>query len=380
MRRVLILALATCTLAAAQRMVNPDRLRDFAGQLDAPAEGEQPLGCQVSPTSPRLNYSLRYQAGYRATVPLNQYDAKKHGWAILTRITPRGGERKPVYLVSQVALQPAIRTHDPAWMGGAYLVGEGVYDVKWIAVDDAGRVCRKSWRVDVHPSRADRGVKVAMPPDTVWDMALRGARMAPRETGDRLAGRFTVFLHAAPLMEQRTRMTPGDTAMLLSTVSALMERLAAPSVRLVVFNLDLQKELYRKDDFVARDLAQVAREIGQIELGLVNFAVLKNKGGRVDLLADLVNREMEAQPASDAILFLGPHSRYFDNVPAAGWEKRPGHGPEICYFQLVPTIGGQALMTDTIAHAVARLGGKTIPIHTPSEYAKAIGRLEREAR
>jgi hypothetical protein len=35
------------------------------------------------------------------------------------------------------------------------------------------------------------------------------------------------------------------------------------------------------------------------------------------------------------------------------------------------------MLTDTIKSAVSRLGGKTMLIHTPSEFAKAIDRLEK---
>jgi hypothetical protein len=35
---------------------------------------------------------------------------------------------------------------------------------------------------------------------------------------------------------------------------------------------------------------------------------------------------------------------------------------------------------DTIKSAIARLGGKTILIHTPGEFAKAIERLEKAGR
>jgi hypothetical protein len=378
MRCALILALAACTLAPAQGIVNPNRLRSgVVAQLDAAQAGEQPLRCDVSAIKPMLNYSFRYQAGYVVTVPMNQYLGSGHGWTMLTRITPAGGDPKPVYLMSRIPLPRVPKTNVVVTVGGGYLLGEGAYAVRWMMRDDTGRVCRKSWRVDVHLSRADRQVKVAMPPDTVWELTLRGLRTLGPSTDDTAPLRMTIFLHTAPLFPRRTRMRPNDMVTLMSTVSSLLERVPARSVRLVLFNLDQQKELYRKEGFLLQDMAQVFQAMTNIELGLVDFQVLQNKRGHVDLLADLVNREIEAQPPSDVVLFLGPQTRYFDRVPQASLEKPAGHGPEFYYFQIVPFLSPEAALGDSIKSAVSRLGGKTIQIHTPGEFAKAIERLEK---
>src|SRR5450759_773020 len=376
MRRALILALAACTTAPAQSIVNPNRLRGVIAQLEGTQAGEQTLRCEVSAIKPSLNYSFRYQAGYMVTVPMNQYLGSGHGWTVLTRITPAGGDPKPVYLLSRIPLPQVPKTNVEVRVGGGYLLGEGAYTVRWMMRDDAGRVCRKSWRVDVHLSRADRRVKVAMPPDTVWEIGLRGSRTLPPETGDAAPLRQTIFLPTAPLFPRRTRLRPNDMVTLMSTVSSLLERVPARSVRLVLFNLDQQKELYRKEGFLLQDMVQVSQAMTNIELGLVDFQVLQNKRGHVDLLTELVNREIEAQPPSDVVLFLGPPTRYFDRVPQAGLEKPAGRGPQFYYFQLAPFLSPTAALGDSIKSAVSRLGGKTILIHTPGEFAKAIERLE----
>ena len=212
------------------------------------------------------------------------------------------------------------------------------------------------------------------------EVGLRGSRTLPRGTDDAAPLRLTIFLHAAPLSPRRTRMRPNDMMTLMSTVSSLLERVPARSVRLVLFNLDQQKELYRKDGFVLRDMAQVSRAMTNIELGLVDFQVLQNKRGHVDLLTDLVNREIAGQSPSDVVLFLGPATRYFDSVPQASLEKPVGHGTQFYYFQIVPFIRQTATLGDTIKSAISRLGGKTIVIHTPGEFAKAIERLEKGGR
>jgi hypothetical protein len=94
-----------------------------------------------------------------------------------------------------------------------------------------------------------------------------------------------------------------------------------------------------------------------------------------------VNREVQAQPPSDVVLFLGPAPRYFDRVPQASLEKPAGRGPQFFYFQLSPFIRQQpAMLTDTIKSTISRVGGKTIVIHNPGEFARAIDRLEKGGR
>ena len=113
--------------------------------------------------------------------------------------------------------------------------------------------------------------------------------------------------------------------------------------------------------------------------------VLENRRGHVDLITDLVNQEIRAQPPSDAVVFLGPLARYGDKVPRQSLEKNAGLVPRFFYFQVMPFFragrGGLAApaLPDSIHSAISRLNGKVLVIHTPGELAKAITRLEQLA-
>ena len=247
-------------------------------------------------------------------------------------------------------------------------------------LDDAGRTCRKTWHVDVHRTHSEQKVRVAMPRETVWELGLRGSRRPPPATDDAAPLRMTIFLHTAPLFPRRTRMRPNDMMTLMSTVSSLLEHVPARNVRLVLFNLEQQKELYRKEDFRLRDMAQVSEAMASIELGMVDFQTLQNRRGHVDLIADLVNQEIEAEPRSDVVLFLGPGARHFESMPQGSLEKPDGHGPQFYYFEIAPFFRQTAQPVDTIKSTIGRLGGKTILIHTPGEFAKAIERVEKTGK
>ena len=377
MRRFLILVLLTASGAAAQSIVDSARLSpammDFQGGFQ-----DLPLQCEVTPIRPALNFSFRFQAGYVVRVPMSQYLGKGHLWVVLARVTPESGDGKPVYLGTRMRLPEIPQTKLEMELGGGYLLGEGRYQVAWKMWDDSGRVCRKNWRIDARLTRSEGKVKVALPAATVADLSLRGAPLTGRSEDDAPRIRLTVLMHAAPVSPRRTRLGARDRVMLLGTLSSLLDRLPVRSVRLVVFNLDLQKELYRQENFVPQSLDRVAQSINAVELGTVNYQVLQNRGGHLDLLADLINGELTAQTPSDVVLFLGPMARFSDKVPSDGLEKASGASPRFYYLQYRSLFPQPSTLPDVITHAVAKLRGKTLVIHSPGDFAKAIDQVERK--
>jgi hypothetical protein len=375
MRRVLILMCVTSAGIPAQVVLNPARLSTAARNFE-PASGSPVLQCQVVPIKPALNFGFRFQAGYVLRVPMSQYRGAGHSWSTVIRITPEGEDSKPVYLGGRVRLPNVPPTRTELEFGGGYLMGEGRYEVAWKMTDDSGRVCLHHWRVDARLGHSERRVKVALPPGTVTDFSLRGAPPVS-QTDDAAPIRLTVLMHAAPLNPRRTRLGPRDQMMLLGTLSSLLERVPVRSVRLVVFNLDQQKELYRQDTFARGSMGQVAQAISSLQLGMVDYSVLQNRSGHLDLLADLLNSELSAPDPADVVLFLGPLARTIDKLANSDLEKPPGAGPRFFYFQYRPVLIQQSALPDTINHAVSRLKGKTLIIHTPGDFAKAIDQLER---
>ena len=374
--RPLAIGLLLACAGAAQVIVDPARIGSSVKSLD-PQAGEQHLRCEVTPIRPSLNFSFRFQAGYVVRVPMSQYSGAGHGWAMLTRITPEGGGQQPVYLASRTRLPPVPATKVDVEVGGGYLLGEGRYDVKWTLLDDAGRVCRATWRVDAKLGRHERQLNLAMPPDTVADFTLRGRPGSRRGSDDAAPIRLTVLLNAAPLLPLRTRLRASDRVILMGLLSSLLERVPARSVRLVVFNLDQQKILLRQDAFAFGALGRVAQALNGTELGLVDYHVLQNPHGRVDFLAGLINLELRAEAPSDVVVFLGPETRYADKLPPAALEEPTGAGPRFFNLQFKPYyIRGAPSFPDSIARATAKAKGKTLVIQTPADFAKAIEQIE----
>jgi hypothetical protein len=159
----------------------------------------------------------------------------------------------------------------------------------------------------------------------------------------------------------------------------LLERLPTVSVRMVAFNLDQQKEIYRNNDFTSDSIQQVWHALNRLELNLVDYHTLLNRHGSIDLLADLVSREIHSEQPADAVLVLGPVARSIDRPERGALEKPTGNAPRFFFFQYKPMMRQTAALPDTLTLTVNSLKGKVMTIRTPAEFAKAIDQLEKQA-
>jgi hypothetical protein len=360
-------------------VVNPARLRRFPNAFE-PKPGEVALRCDVTPTRPMLDYGFRFQTGYRVSMPAAQFEGKGHVLSVLTRVTPRAEGATAFHLLTRQNLPAIPKTNQEMTSGGSFLIGEGKYDVNWVLVDDRNRVCRKNWHLDVKRSHSERTVEVGMPANTVWDYSLRGARLQPKPADDAEAIRLSILVNAAPLYQRRTRLHAGDVGTLMSALGSLLEHVPTRGVRLAVFNLEQQRELYRNTNFTLSRIPEVAAAMNAIELNTVDFQVLKNRRGHVDLVADMVNKEIQAEPPSDAVVVIGPESRFFDRVPAELLHVLSKPAPRFLNLQIIPLMTAPTGLPDVIGNAIARVGGKTVTVHSPGDFAKAIARLEENRR
>jgi len=362
--------------AFAQGILNPARLAPGLRSME-PTPGEQRLICSVTPIPPALNFSLRIQAGYSVKVPMSQYLGKGHRWAQIIRVTPRGDESKPVFLGYRIDLPDVPANKVDVELGGGYLVGEGSYDVSWAMYDDQHRVCRKEWRVEAKLKRQERKVPQTMAPHTVAAFSLVGhAKPAPQAGAGK---RVTVLLHAAPLSPRRLHFRETDRMMLLGALSALMEQIPAARVRVVAFNLDKQKELYRQENFHPEMIDDVQKALDQLELELTDVNTLQHPLGPVELVSSLVNQELFGDAPSDLVLFFGPRSRYIDQPPRFELTLTAPPRFVALQFRSLFRLGGpppQGVPSDLIANTVGSLKGRVFTLRTPADFASALRALK----
>ena len=374
--RALPFAILLPVVAVAQSIVDPGAIPRVMSRFE-PHWDDRELACSVTPFGPALNFSFRIQAGYMVRVPMGQFFGPGHAWFILARVTPDGGDGKPVYLASRTRLPDVPKTKVEVELGGGYLLGEGRYHVRWMMLDDQGRVCRKEWRIEARLSHAERKARVSTRPDTVSAFSLLGSPDEGPARDDSPPFSVTILMHAAPLFPGRTRLRVSDRMLLIGSLAALLERLPARPVRLVVFNLDQQKELYRRDAFTLGALDQVEQSVNELELNAVDYRVLQKPRGHIDLLADLVDRERRDPNPSDAVVFLGPATRFEDKPPRVQWDN-PAALPHFFDLQYRPRMRRAAAVgPDSIALTVSTLKGKTMIVRTPADFARAIDQLEK---
>jgi len=374
MRPVLLTLLISST-AIAQYVIDRPR----AERLLAAHSGDRPMHCEVTPVPARLSFSFRFQTGYVVRMPLKQYAGPGHHWNILMRVTPTAGG-EPFFLGSYSRLRNVPKTNGQSEFGGVYQVGEGRYRVDWMLADDQNRTCRKSWKVEAKLDAHERGLKLGMAANTAGPLTYRRWSPQSDDTDVNPLGRLTVLLHAAPLYPRSTRFRIQDRLMLVSSLASLLESLPARSVRVVVFNLDQQKELFREDDLTPDSFDQVAQSTSNLQLQVVDYRVLQNRRGHISLLADLIKQELEAAQPSDKVIFLGPPSRFYDKLPDASLDQHAATAPQFFYFQYKPYWGREADFPDSVAMAIKKVKGKTMLIHSPDEFARAIKEVGSEPR
>jgi hypothetical protein len=311
MRQLAVGLLLLTRLAPAQALLSPGEFARVRPKFEA-LPGGPPLRCDVTPLSPQINFAFRFHAGYTFQVPQSQYSGSDGVWSVLTAITPESGGA--TYLLARYELSDVSRAGSNFEIRGAYFLGVGRYSVESTVRDDSNRVCRKQWQVVVQLSPAERAVPMALPANTVrqFSPVVSPDTRQPDATPPM---RLTVLLNAAAFSTFRTVIRQYDRELLIGALTSLLERLPATSVRLVVFSLEQQQEVFRADHFSPPDVARASRAIRSMQQATVDVRVLQKPLGHVDFLAGLIGRERDLPDASDTIVFLGPTSRYGNKIP-----------------------------------------------------------------
>jgi hypothetical protein len=368
-----ILLLAPLLTASAQILVQPETLPDRWKTFQR-ASDETKLDCRIEPVRPRLSLSFRFQTGYTVEVPMRQYSGAGHWWSLIVRVSPELAERDPAWLAARVRIPTVPDTKAIAEVSGGYIVGEGRYRVQMMLVDDRDRTCTAEWSIRAKMSDEAREVRPGLPPGAVDDLTMRRWRIRPLEQQERRYN-VSVLLHASAVTPNRMILGDYDRMLLVSAMSSLVERLPA-NIRLTVFSMDRQKEIYHSDHLTNASLDDLVESLNELELGTIDYATLQNRTGHLDLLSGLLNREMAGSNPPDAVIILGPLAHSEARVPPEMLQASRT-GVPVYYVQLRPWRMLGAYGADTISYAVKLLGGRTKQVYSPEDLAEAIRDIER---
>jgi hypothetical protein len=381
LRLSILLIISLAVSAGAQVPVLPAEAAKIAPSFDAPAPNS--LKCFIEQFRPTLDFALRFQAGYMVRCQLRVFEGRKVTVLTYLRVTPVG--KTPVYLSATYnlpGLTPEIlatteikNLKQEIGMSGAFSLGEGDYFVEVLVTDDRNRSCYKHWKMRVAADHSRRRVHLAVEPFTVQSFDRSSWDIHPVEKGAGI--RLTVLLDAAPINPYQSRLRAWDRAFLLESVYSLLRQMPYKSVRLVAFNLDQQREIYRRDAFDGAAFLPLSHALREMETATVSVQALKSRNSPL-FLSTLANQELAATDPSDAIIFLGPNTR-IDTDIGADWmpAKKPG-SPPFFYFQYFPWP--ENTFPDSLQHLMKAVDGKTFQIHSPAELDQAIQKMLRQLK
>ncbi|MGD1157759.1 MAG: hypothetical protein ABSA41_18320 [Terriglobia bacterium] len=342
-------------------------------------QSHPPLNCSIEPRKPFLDFAFRFDVGYILRCPLRAFGGRESTVLDFVRVTPQVGKplilgeshRVPGIPPEQAAAPNARKLKGEVEVSGGFAVGEGWYQVEVLLMDpETGRTSRKRWSVRVARSHSEQAVVVGVPRGTATPMAFRPWQGKLDTSGKGL--RLTILLDAAPIYPYAQKLRAWDRAALLGSLSTLLGQIPCASVRLIAFNLDQQREVFRQDDFADAGFMKLAEALRTLELGTVSYRVLQQRQGWLDMLVNFANREVTAANPSDAVIILGPHVRYYAGVPREMLKVRETPNPHFCYFEYLPGVGQ---LPDTLQILTKRLDGTVYEIHSAGDFARAIQNL-----
>ncbi len=383
-KRFVLLVAISAISATAQGQLNRADSEKVIRALDKGIRGDE-LKCSITPVKPFLDFAFRFDAGFISGCPVKEFGGRAGTLTSYLRITPDGGT--PIVLAAgyrlpeisaSLAKQIQIRKVKTSFdSSGVFVLGEGKFSVDMLMVDNRGRVYRDSWKINAARSGREKNVPLALPAHTVqpfpvssWDGGAAG--------NTRRSSRLTILLHAAPINPYSTKLHAWDRTFLLDALASLLRQTSADSVRLIAFNLDQQREIFRQDHFDAAGFSKLSDALERLELGAVSYKVLQQNDGWAQLLAHIINKENSREKPSDTVVFLGPNTRNFAKLPPTMLLPRTPNSPQFFYLEYFPFWRRGSEFPDAIHHATDACRGTSIKIHSPAQFADAVRKVNQQ--
>ncbi|HYL61705.1 MAG TPA: hypothetical protein VE077_03710 [Candidatus Methylomirabilis sp.] len=351
--------------AVAQELLLPSEVPAVNNLLDSQADAKS-LKCEVHPRAPSLDFNFHFEAGFVLIVRPPRITAGQEFVAYL-RVTPQGAS--PTLL--EAAFQfPSSHSNAPPdgdtgglrnaelSISGAFDLGEGRYTVELLLLD-APHSCFKRWTVQTGKYNS-RVISLALKPHTV-------APLAPQSWDGNLhpnGVRLTVLLDAAPIDAFSPRLHAWDRALLLQALASLLTQIPCQSVDLVAFNLDQQRQVFRRQAFDSAAFDELANVLKNTEQDTIPYQALR-RGSARRFLQQLVQEQTSGDPP-DAVIFLGPATHFDDAMVMQ---------PSRLRFYYLEFHYPGPLFPDIIARLTRALGGTVLPFTSANDLALAIQKL-----
>ncbi|HEX4232047.1 MAG TPA: hypothetical protein VHZ07_25490 [Bryobacteraceae bacterium] len=338
------------------------------------------LACDVSEAPPFLDFTFRFATGYFIACPVRIFGGEADTVFVYVRVTPEHGEAVTLGDSFRIPampddLRPRVNVHHVSTeidFRGGFGIGEGHYTVELILCDRSNRVLRKHWRITAIRSRAEHSTELTVKPNTVGPLFI--SRWNGRLRGPRQGLRLSVLLDATPIVQYARRLYPQDRILLLDSLYSLLKEAACSSVQLIAFNLDQQQEVFRDSHFGRVGWYALEERLRELELGKVSYKVVSHPDGWSDLLAQMVNEQINSPEPADAVVFLGPATRIHRKPTLPLTPRQPG-APEFFDVAYYPPEEEGDEAPDALAYVTRALDGQIFKIHSPAELSQAIQKI-----
>jgi hypothetical protein len=378
----LLLFLPSSLPAHAQSLVSGSDAQLVNKFLDQETLNADPLNCEIKPTAPLLDFAFRFDVGYVVRCPVKEFDGNESTVLALVRISPESGQRVVLgeaYKLPGASDVMRARTNirklkDEFDFSGGFSAGEGRYVAEVLVVDKAtGRMCRKRWNVQTARKHREKNLPVTINEHSAVPMTVLPWTGNFDKSGAGL--RVTVLLDTAPIFPFATKLRAWDRAFLLSALSSVLAQIKSESVKLIAFNLDQQKQIFREDDFQPATFSDLGQAMRSLELGTVSYEVLQRRQGSLELLSQLANAERGEETPADVVIFMGPHTRFSEKMERELLQPSKSGSPQFFYLEYIPPWMLGAEFPDSIEYLIKAVDGASLKVHSPNELANAMQRI-----
>jgi hypothetical protein len=306
---LVLCVVAVGRLSEAQELVRPEQIAHVNGLFEARGSRGS-LKCQIRPWGPVLDFNLQYETGF-VLAPDLAHLAAGQKLAVFLRVTPE--QRPPVLLflafevpASAAANQSGSESRIPFTVTGDFSVGEGRYEVEVLLVDAKDRTFYDHWKLDTGKYNGGavpsplKPLTVAPSPAESWD-----GRLDPHGL------RVTMLLDATDTSPNAAQLRPWNAAYMLKVLATVLGQVPCRSVKLVAFNLDERKEVFRRENFSSSDFVELARTLKNLQLASIPYQALRRSGWQ-KFLVGFASDENNAAERPDAVVFIGASTHFLE--------------------------------------------------------------------
>ena len=362
--------------------VGPDRLSHILAGDRAVLSSEvdrTDLQCRVEPLEPRMDFELKFQAGYLIHVPMAELASDGDRLSVLFRIRPltaqAAGEKADAALYfTQYFDVPPIEedAKGSVTLPGRYVLGPGRYRIDWLMRDRVGRVCSAHW--ETQAASLERYEELAAAA-TAHTIAANRRDIFVDEPPVMRSGKrpahVRLVLNLSPLEPSKPKLSEYDLASLMAMMRALHREPGIGLFSVTAILAGREEIVYDAPRLSRIDFKALGEAVEGIAAGTVDFAALRDteSGGR--FLAGVLNRALSGgENHADAVIVLGPKTAPDNRIPEELLDIAGKH-PPVFHFaynrnpRSYPWRGA-------IGNALRPLGAVEYRIARPKDFGAAL--------